>query len=57
MTPEVDEREKLDGEGGPTERGHAAWKRAKVERGLAQAQDRDTMIPVEQVWRDLSLAR
>lgn len=37
------------------ERGHADWKRAKVEQGLAQAQDRSAMIPSEKVWRDLGL--
>ncbi|HXH17048.1 MAG TPA: hypothetical protein VNJ10_13050 [Sphingomonas sp.] len=36
------------------DRGYDAWKRAKIERGLAQAQDRSAMIPVEQVLRDLS---
>ena len=37
------------------EHGHAAWKRAKIERGLAQAEDRASLIPAEQVWRDLGL--
>ena len=41
----------------PVERGYAAWKRAKVESGLAQAADRAAMIPVEQVLDDLKLAR
>ena len=39
----------------PTERGYAAWKQAKIELGKAQARDRATMIPAEQVWRDLGL--
>ena len=38
----------------PVERGHDSWKRAKIERGLAQAQDLSAMISVEQVLRDLS---
>lgn len=42
---------------GPVERGYASWKRAKVERGLVQAQDRDSMISVEQVLRDFGLER
>lgn len=41
--------------GEATEPGYAAWKRAKIERGLAQARDRSAMIPVEQVWLDLTL--
>ena len=36
-------------------RGHAAWKREKVLRGLAQTEDRAALIPAEQVWRDLGL--
>jgi len=39
------------------EPGYAAWKRVKIERGLEQARDRSTMIPVEQIWRDLTLER
>lgn len=39
----------------PTERGYAAWKQAKIERGKAQAMDRSAMIPADQVWRDLGL--
>lgn len=39
------------------EPGYAAWKRAKIERGLEQARDRSAMIPVEQIWRDLTLER
>ena len=54
MKPVVDEQEKLDETGGPPERGYDAWKRAKIERGLAQSQDRDAMIPVEQVLRNLT---
>ena len=36
---------------------HAAWKRAKIERGLAQSADRSAMIPAEEVWRKLGLER
>ncbi|MHA0329492.1 hypothetical protein [Sphingomonas aquatilis] len=36
------------------EQDHAAYKRAKIERGLEQSRDRSAMIPIEQVWRDLS---
>jgi hypothetical protein len=39
------------------ERGYDAWKRAKIARGFAQARDRSTMIPVEQVLRDLTFRR
>lgn len=53
----IDEREKLEPEAGPVERGYDVWKRAKIERGLAESRDRDAMIPIEEVWRDLSLER
>ncbi len=43
--------------GAEHEPGYAAWKRAKVERGLAESEDRDAMIPAAQVWRDLGLER
>lgn len=55
MKPVVDEQEKLDETGGPPERGYGAWMRVKIERGLAQSRDRDAMIPVEQVLRNLAL--
>jgi hypothetical protein len=35
--------------------GHAAWKQAKVKRGLEQANDRASLIPADKVWRDLGL--
>ncbi|CAN5397212.1 hypothetical protein BH10PSE12_BH10PSE12_13860 [soil metagenome] len=38
---------------GTSDRGYTAWKRAKIERGLTRAQDRDAMIPAEQVLRDI----
>jgi hypothetical protein len=42
---------------GLPEKGYAAWKRKKVERGLTQAKDRDSLIPAEQVWREFDLER
>lgn len=53
-TPPVDEATRTDA---GTEPGHADWKRAKVQRAIAEAKDRDAMIPAEQVWRDLGLER
>ena len=55
MKPVSDQSEKLKEDAGAVERGYTAWKRAKIERGLAESRDRDAMIPVEQVLRDLSL--
>lgn len=40
---------------GETECGYAAWKQAKVARGMAQAKNREAMIPMEQVLRDFGL--
>ena len=37
------------------EPGYAEWKRAKIERALAQSKDREAMIPAERIWRDLGL--
>jgi hypothetical protein len=37
----------------PKDHGYEAWKRAKIERGLAQSRDRAAMIPVETVLRNL----
>ena len=31
------------------EQSYDAWKRAKIERGLAESCDRDAMIPAEQI--------
>ena len=45
--------DKLPDDGKVIEPGYTAWRRAKIKRGLAQARDRSSMIPVEQVWRDL----
>ncbi len=55
MATHVDEFEKLEADRGTVDHGYESWKRAKVERGLRQAQDRSSMIPVEQVLRDLTI--
>lgn len=55
MKPVADLSEKLDETVAATAPGYAAWKREKIERGLQQAADREAMIPVEQLWRDLKL--
>ncbi|RZL28128.1 MAG: hypothetical protein EOP64_05460 [Sphingomonas sp.] len=55
MATHVDEFEKLEADRGTVEHGYESWKRAKIERGLRQAQDRSSMIPVEQVVRDLKV--
>ena len=57
MATANDFADKLSVDGDVTDRGHDAWLRAKVERGLAESRDRAAMIPVEQVLRDLSLER
>ena len=57
MATYVDEFEKLEADHGPVDHGYESWKRAKIERGLRQAQDRSSMIPVEQVLRDLTIYR
>jgi hypothetical protein len=44
-------------ETGPSDEGHEEWKRLKVQKGLAQAADRETLIPAHQVWRDIGLER
>ena len=55
MRPDVPLREKISDVDGPKDHGYDAWKRAKVERALAQSQDRSSMIPAEKVWRELGL--
>ncbi|MGU3391659.1 hypothetical protein [Sphingomonas sp. M1A8_2b] len=55
MVMHVAEFEKLEADRGTVDHGYESWKRAKVERGLRQAQDRSSMIPVEQVLRDLTI--
>ncbi|MBN8814022.1 MAG: stability determinant [Sphingomonas sp.] len=57
MKPKAPLADKLDDDIGVTEPGYDAWKRAKVERGLAQAKNRAAMIPAEQVLDTLKLAR
>ncbi|WP_199555930.1 hypothetical protein [Sandaracinobacteroides hominis] len=55
MKADVPLREKISDVAGPKEAGYDAWKRAKVERALADCDDRHKMIPAEQVWRELGL--
>ena len=57
MTMRGEGRDGIADDGGVAEPGRAAWKRAKVERGLAQSRDRAAMIPIEQAWRVLSIGR
>jgi len=49
--------DKIEEEGALAEPGYDAWKRRKVERAKAQADDRASLIPAEEVWRDLGLER
>jgi hypothetical protein len=49
--------DKLTEAGDGPDRGYAAWKRAKIEAALAQAANRDAMIPIETVLRDLGVER
>lgn len=55
MATHADESEKLEADRGAVDHGYESWKRAKIELGLRQAQDRSSMIPVEQVVRDLTI--
>lgn len=55
MASKVDQHHEPEGGAGGSDLGYAAWKRAKIERGLAQSRDRATMIAAEQVLRDLKL--
>lgn len=55
MASVVDQRDKVYAEPVATEAGYEAWKRAKIERGMAQSRDRPAMIPLDQVLRNLSL--
>jgi len=55
MKPANDPRGKVAESDAPAERGHAAWRRTKVERGLAQAKDRSAMIPAERILLDFKL--
>lgn len=47
----------LTGQGDGQERGYAMWKRAKVGRGLEQAQNRSSLIPMEQILREFGIER
>lgn len=53
----TDPADKVATTGETPERGHAAWLRAKVKRGLAQTRVRDAMIPAAQLLRELGLER
>jgi hypothetical protein len=53
----TDPADKVATTGETPERGHEAWLRVKVERGLAQARDRDAMIPAAQLLCELGLER
>ncbi len=57
MKTRNDPQDKLAEQHGAAERGHEAWKRAKIERGLAQAQDRASLIPMDRILRDFGLER
>jgi hypothetical protein len=48
--------EKLDERGSPADPGYDAWKQGKIERAKAQAIERSSMIPAEQLWRELGSA-
>ncbi|WP_203310239.1 hypothetical protein [Sphingomonas beigongshangi] len=37
--------------------GYAAWKRAKIERGLAQCRDRSAMIPADAIVTEFAAGR
>jgi hypothetical protein len=51
------DEDKISEGGGAPDRGHAAWKRAKVEAALVQAQNREAMIPAAKLLRDLGIER
>ena len=57
MKPGLPDRDKLEADGGVPEAGYPEWKRAKVERGLAESRLRESLIPIEQIWNDLKLER
>lgn len=57
MKPSLPDRDKLEAEGDSADAGYPEWKRAKVERGLAQSRSRESLIPVERIWTDLKLER
>ena len=37
--------------------GYLRWKTAKIEQGLAEAEDRTSLIPADKVWEDLGFER
>ncbi len=55
MKPTADERAKIEDAGGSPERGYEEWKRAKIERALAETHDRAAMIPIERIVRDFGV--
>ena len=57
MKPSVPDRDKLEADGAAPEAGYPEWKRAKIERGLAESRLRESLIPIEQIWNDLKLER
>lgn len=57
MKPTAIPAEKLEEDSSPPEPGYDSWKRRKIESAKAQARDRESLIPAEQVWRDLGLER
>ena len=57
MKDDIDRRDKVGNSTCPVEHGYDAWKRAKVEHGLAQARDRASLMPIGEVLRDLGFAR
>ncbi len=57
MPARIDEHDGSAADGSSVERGYEAWKRTKIERGLVESRDRASMIPIEQLWRDLPLER
>ncbi|MBO9576318.1 MAG: hypothetical protein J7494_11310 [Sphingobium sp.] len=57
MKPNQPANDKLHPSEEALERGYADWKRAKIERGFIQSQDRAGMISAEQVLRDFGPER
>lgn len=54
MATQSDARDKIEPESGSVDRGHDIWARTKIERGLDQSRERETMIPLERVRRDFA---
>ena len=57
MKPHHPLGDKVSETGDTPDRGYDAWKRAKIEKGLEQAKDREAMIPVAQILCDFGLER